>query len=178
MREERFRLTEEQAEELRQACQASRDGPLRTRCLAVRLYGSGYSLTEVMQITGCSRTSLMDWRRRYKETGVAGLLDQRTGGNRAKLTADQIEELKKRLNRYSPAEALGRELTGHAPRIWTVDSLTKAIEKWFRVHYESRSSYLRLFELCGFSYKRSSGGFRPRPKVKADKESDGTERRN
>ncbi|MCE5242541.1 MAG: helix-turn-helix domain-containing protein [Syntrophobacteraceae bacterium] len=171
-------MNEEQAKELRQASQASRDGPLRTRCLAVRLYGSGYSLAEVMQITGCSRTSLMDWRRRYKKAGVAGLIDQRTGGNRAKLTSEQIEELKKRLNRCDPAEALGREQAGHAPRLWTVDSLMKAIEKWFHVRYESRSSYLRLFDLCGFSYKRSSGGFRPKTRVKPDEGKSGAEGRN
>ena len=168
MREKRFRLDPERAEELRQACQASKDGPLRTRCLAVRLYASGYTLGEVMQIAGCSRTSLMDWCRRYRKAGVAGLIDHRMGGNRAKLRVDQIEELKELLNRSGPGEARGGETAGADARSWTVDDLERVVEKWFHIRYESRSSYLRLFDLCGFSYKRSSGGFRPRAKVKED----------
>lgn len=168
MRRERFQLNTEQIEELWQAFKASRDGQLRTRLLALRLYGTGYSIGEVLHITGCSRTSLMDWSRLYKEKGVSGLLDRRRGGNRAKLTAEQIEELKERLNRETPRDVLGQETAGSGGRFWTVEDLRLALEKWFHVVYESRSSYLRLFDLCGFSYRRSIRAFVLKSKTKAD----------
>ena len=38
----------------------------------------------------------MCWCRKYRARGVAGLVDRRVGGNRAKLTKAQVEELKER----------------------------------------------------------------------------------
>ena len=91
MANRQFTLTEEQAQELFNAYDGCKDGPTRTRYQAVRLYGTGYPEKEVEAITGCSRSSLMNWCRTYREQGIAGLVDKRKGGNRAKLTATQIE---------------------------------------------------------------------------------------
>lgn len=57
----------------------------RTRYQAVRLYGEGYPEKEIEQITGCNRTSLMEWCRTYRVDHSQGLADKRVGGNRAKL---------------------------------------------------------------------------------------------
>ena len=86
----KFTLTETQTAELRQAYDRTKDGPTRTRYQAVRLYGAGYPVAQIVEITGCSRTSLMDWCRLYHAHGVRGLVDGRVGGNRAKLTPTSV----------------------------------------------------------------------------------------
>src|ERR671918_3139786 len=63
MARRRFQLSEEQIKGLTMAYATCKDGPTRTRFQAVRLYGIGYPVVQIMDITGCSRTSLMDWNR-------------------------------------------------------------------------------------------------------------------
>jgi transposase len=96
MAKRQFHLTDEQVQGLVVANDACRDGPTRTRYQAVRLYGIGYPAQEVMDATGCSYSSLMGWCRVYREDGVEALVDKRVGGNRAKLTSAEIEDLNRR----------------------------------------------------------------------------------
>ena len=96
MARRRFQLIQERLKELTHAYTRCKDGPTRTRYQAVRLYGTGYPVKEVMEITGCSRPTLMEWRRKYRTEGVAALEDQRVGGNRARLFPEQIAQLNTR----------------------------------------------------------------------------------
>ena len=137
-------------------------GPTRTRYQAVRLYGTGYPVQEVMSITGCSRTSLMEWCRTYRSHGIAGLVDKRAGGNRAKLRRAQIEELKGRLHTYTPAQLFGSRAASAGGQFWSVPDLRRAVEQWYGVSYGNASSYLRLFDLCGFSYQRPAKVYQSR----------------
>lgn len=152
MARQRFQLTNEQVKELRIAYASCKDGPTRTRFQAVRLYGTDYPIKEVMDITECSRTSLMEWCRKYRLEGMAGLVDKRAGGNRAKLKPAQVEELQVRLHQYTPAQLFGPLAATANGQFWTVEDLQRAVEQWYDVSYQSRSSYHRLFDLCGFSY--------------------------
>jgi len=61
----------------------------RTRYQAVQLYGEGYQVSDIEEITGCRRSSLMEWCQDYRKNGVQGLVDKRAGGS-AKLTKLQI----------------------------------------------------------------------------------------
>src|SRR3712207_1987135 len=99
-----FILTQSQMVELRHAYERSKDGPTRTRLQAVRRYGSGYAVPQIQEITGCSRTSLMDWCRRYRTHGLTGLADRRLGGNRAKLTPAQRQTVRAKLHQYTPGQ--------------------------------------------------------------------------
>ena len=145
-----FRLTDEQAALLHSAFLQEKHGPTRTRFQAVRLYGIGYPLDDIIDITGCSRTSLFDWCRAYSKQGLKGLLDKRAGGNSRKLTPEQIEELATKLHRYRPRDLFGQE----AGRYWSVDWLRRALEGWYGVLYKQNASYQGLFKRCGFSYQR------------------------
>jgi hypothetical protein len=60
MAKRKFKLTETERKELQKAYQVSKNATTRTRYQAVRLYRKGYPEKEIKQITGCSRTSLMD----------------------------------------------------------------------------------------------------------------------
>jgi transposase len=159
MARRRFALTEKQEKELIAAYVSCKHGPTRTRYQAVRLYGTGYPVQEVMNITGCSQTSLMEWCRTYRRDGIAGLVDKRTGGNRAKLTLAQIEELKARLHTYTPAQLFGSNAAG---QFWTVPDLRRAVEQWYGVSYRNARSYHRLFDLSGFSYQRPAKVYKSR----------------
>src|SRR3712207_8743694 len=77
----KFSVTDAQAAELRRAYDRTKDGPTRTRYQAVRLYGSGYPVAQIAEITGCSRTSLMDWCRLHRTRGVPGLRAGPVGGH-------------------------------------------------------------------------------------------------
>lgn len=154
MASRKFTVSEKQEQVLIQEYHQTRDGATRTRCQAVRMYGSGYSMREIMHLTGCSRTSLMEWCRAFGAQGVAALREKRLGGNRAKLTAAQGEELKNKLNDYTPAQLFGPQAATSTGQFWTVEDLHQALLHWYGVEYRGRNSYTELLGQCGFSYQR------------------------
>ncbi len=153
-----FQLSDEQAVVLHSAFLQEKHGPTRTRYQAVRLYGSRYRLDDVIDITGCARTSLFDWCRAYRRDGLSGLVDKRAGGNSRKLTLEQIEELGTKLRRYSPKNLFGKE----AGLYWSVEALRRAVARWYGVAYKQNGSYHRLFRRCGFSYQRPAKVYKSR----------------
>jgi transposase len=162
MAKRQFKLKTNESNELIRAYVGSKDGPTRTRYQAVRLYGEGYPVKEIEAITGCSRSSLMEWCRTYRTHGIAGLVDKRVGGNRAKLTAAQIETVSKRLKEYTPRELFGPEAYAQDGQFWTVEDLHRAVKQWMGVTWQSRSSYYELFAACGFSFQRPAKVFKSR----------------
>ena len=158
----KFTLTDAQTAELWQAYDRTKDGPTRTRYQAVRLYGAGYPVAQVVEITGCSRTSLMDWCRLFRQHGVRGLVDGRLGGNRAKLTPHQRETVRANLHQYTPRQLFGPDTATADGQFWTVPDLKWAVQNWFGVTWTSASSYLALLADCGFSYQRAQKVYKSR----------------
>jgi transposase len=176
MSKRKFHLTESQISELIQAFMVCDDGELRTRYQAVRMYGSHYSVSEISALTRCSRTSLMEWCTAYTTAGLAGLVDGRTGGNDAKLTAAQRTELEERLNTYTPHQLFGVTAQTPAGQFWTVEDLQQAIIQWWQVTYASRSSYYNLFHACGFNYQRPAKVFKSQRPVQMMEFEENTEK--
>jgi transposase len=162
MAKRKFQLTEKQIQGLRHAHAQCKDGPTRTRLLAVRLYGTNYPAEEVREIAGCSQSSLMGWCRKYREGGVSALEDHRLGGNRAELAEAEIEHLRTQLHAYTPRALFGPQAATLDGQFWTVEDLQRTVQSWYQVVYKSRSSHLRLFALCGFSYHRPARVFKSR----------------
>ncbi len=69
MSRERKLLTEREQEDLLHAYLETTDGALRTRYQAVRLYGMGYEVSEIVTITGCSVSRLRAWYATYQRGG-------------------------------------------------------------------------------------------------------------
>jgi transposase len=161
-----FQLTENQVKELTNAYTNCKDGLTRTRYQAVRLYGTGYPVKEVIDITGCSRTSLMDWCRIYRTEGATGLIDQRKGGNRDRFTEQQIAELTTRLRTYTPADVFGETAATADGQFWTVEDLQRIVQQWYGVQYKARGSYHSLFARCGCSYQRPAKVYKSRSEAK------------
>ncbi len=166
MAKRKFALTETERKELLQAYRVCQDAATRTRYQAVRLYGEGYPEAEIEQITGCSRTSLMEWCRAYREDHSQGLVDKRVGGNRAKLSQLQIEELQQMLHQYTPKERLGRKASPAAGQYWSVEDLVLVVRERYGIEYQSRTSYSSLLRLCGFSYQKTEKIFKSRSQIK------------
>lgn len=160
MAQRKFQLTLPQVKELIQAYTACDDGVLRTRYQAVRMYGTRYAVNEICGLTRCSRTSLMEWCHAYHSQGLDGLRDGRLGGNSAKLTPTQRDDVRQRLETYTPRQVLGAATHTAAGQFWTVADLQQAIAQWFGVHYASRSSYSTLLHACGLSYQQPAKVFK------------------
>ena len=166
MAKRKFILTEAERKDLLQAYRICKDASTRTRYQAVRLYGEGYPVDEIMQITGCSRTSLMEWCRAYREDHAQGLVDKRAGGNRAKLSKLQIEALQQMLHQYTPKERLGSKASTADGQFWSVEDLVLIVGEQYGVEYQSRTSYTQLLHLCGFSYQKTEQVFKSRRETK------------
>lgn len=165
MLKRQFVLTDAQVAELRQAYRQTKDGPARTRYQAVRLYGTGYAVPHVQAITGCSRTSLLDWCRLYRTRGRHGLVDRRVGGNRAKLTPTQRQAVCAKLHQYTPRQLFGPDTATPDGRFWTSADVKRAVFQWFGVRWDSHTSYLTLLTECQFSYQRTQKSFKSRREV-------------
>ena len=119
-------------------------------------------MPEICRITGSNPTSLMEWCRKYRHHGVSGLVDHRDGRNRAKLTVAQIQELREKLHLYTPHDLFGWATHTSGGQHWTVEDLVRAVQRWFGVHWESRTSYYTLFAGCGFTYQRTEKVYKSR----------------
>ena len=84
------------------------------------------------------------------------------GWYRARLTKGQIQDLKSRLHTYTPGDLFGSRAATLDGKFWTIPDLQQALEQWYGVSYQSRGSYHRYFDLCGFSYQRPAKGYQSR----------------
>jgi transposase len=166
MAKRKFKLTPAQENELKAAYRQCQDGATKIRYQAVRLYGTGYRVAEIENITGCSRPSLMEWCGAYRQFGVAGLVDKRRGGNRAKLSLSELEQLQQQLASYTPQQVLGPADGYGDGRFWTVPDLARLVERKYGVIYRSTTSYRTLFERCEFSRQRPGTHYRSRNELK------------
>lgn len=151
MRTRTFRLTEAEANSLHAAYLHMHNADTKTRFQAVRLYGLGYAVPQILNICGGSHSRLLEWARAYREEGLPALLDHRQGGNSAKLTPHQIETLRDQLQAYTPAQLLGRDHCMGPGAFWTVADLAHLVEREVGVRYQSKTSYYTLLAKCGLS---------------------------
>lgn len=166
MNKRKFHLTPEQINELQGAYQQSSDGALKMRYQAVRLYGIGYSVEEVIMITGCSRRRLMAWCRSYRAYGVAGLVDRRVGGNSAKLSRSELEAVQAKLHQYRPHQLLRSDEYSGSGEFWSVSELAVWLEREFNVVYRSATSYRSVLKQCGLSRQRPAQQYKSRSEAK------------
>ena len=165
MTNRQFHLTENQIKELKRYEQLNKRVDVAKRLQAIRLYGTGRATSDILEIVGCSETSLRDWATLYKRAGISSLLDHHSvsAQNARKLTQEQETDLKERLHYYEPRQVLdSRDGSG---QFWTVDDVKTVVSLWYGVSYKERKSYQTLLHRCGFSYQRSEQVYKSRPSV-------------
>lgn len=161
-----FRLSETEANQLQAAYVQCQHADAKTRYQAVRLYGVGYSVQQIQDICACNPRSLLRWCAAYQRSGLPALLDHRQGGNRARLTAAQIEAVQTQLHRYTPAQLLGKDACVGSGQFWTVDDLACLLKRDYGVTYQSQTSYRTLLAKCDFSYQRPAKQYKSHSEAK------------
>ncbi|NIR93229.1 MAG: helix-turn-helix domain-containing protein [Gammaproteobacteria bacterium] len=160
-------LSPEEDQQLLLAFTECKDGEMRTKIQAVRLYGNNMPVAEITNLTGLPRRTINRWYGRYLQLGLGGFVDNRRGGNHQYLTDEQIQDLAEKLNQYRPVDLFGLEAVATADGLhWCVPDLQQAVEQWYDVTYKTAASYHRLFRKCGFSYQRTAKVFRSRSERK------------
>ena len=165
MGKRQFQLSDTEIGQLRQQEQQTHRASELKRLQAVRLYGSGMAVDQIVSIIGCAESSIRAWAQAYKQEGMAALqlhYDQ-SARNASKLTEAQQADLKQRLHHYRPDQVLAADLRGSQRRFWTVNDLRMVIEQWYGVVYEDPGSYRHLLHRCGFSYQRAERVYKSRP---------------
>jgi transposase len=160
-----FELSETQIKELKRQEQQTRRVSELKRLQAVRFYGSGRKLKDIMDIVGCGESSVRIWAMTYAREGLGGLLSGYDGSsqNARKLSPAQEAQLRERLHSYRPDAVLPLETCQGREQFWTVETVKDVVETWYGVSYAYSGSYRNLLHRCGFSYQRSEQVYKSRP---------------
>jgi transposase len=95
------------ADDLRHEAARCHDGAAARRMLALALVLDGRSRAEAARLCGMDRQTLRDWVRRYNAEGLAGLRDRPHVGRPARLTAEQMAEVERLVERGPDPERDG-----------------------------------------------------------------------
>jgi transposase len=139
-------LVETEQEEIIKFLETCDDQTVRSRLRAVLFYIKGYGIDRILEEAKCSRSSLLNWFRAYRQQGPEGLFDRRQGGNNARLSDEQIQDLVERLRNRAPQDLLGQKTATPDGKFWTVEDLCTIIWQWYGVTYKSRTSYYNLIK--------------------------------
>jgi transposase len=163
MAKRRFKLTDKQRSELLQAYDKTNEVGVQRRVQAVRLYGEGWSVDDIREITGCSERSLRRWCVWYEQGGLERLEDQRAGGNNARLTPEQRAEAIERVQTYRPDQLLPADIRVSQGEFWTVSDLRIGLQRWYGVTWRSATSYRSLLHESRLSVQQVETTYRSRP---------------
>jgi transposase len=160
-----FHLNEKEKNAFRQREAASDDTAEMKRLQAVRLYGSGRTMTDILDVTACTESSLRRWVHQYREQGLSALRTDYSARsqNSRKLSQAQCADLQQRLHHYRPDQILPPDIRIERGQLWTVSDLAMAVERWYGVIYQDRGSYRSLLHGCGFSYQKAERVYKSRP---------------
>lgn len=163
MAKRQFELTAEETAALRQAEQQTHDVRELRRLQAVRLYGNGVSVEEIMNVVGCGPCSPRQWASEYRRAGPTALRTKWQGSNANKLSPDQRLDLATKVEQYTPDQVIGSGIRVERGAFWTVSDLRIVVEQWYGVTYQSETSYRSLLAQCGLSYQKAEKVYRSRP---------------
>ncbi len=163
MAKRQFVLDEAEQNALRRAEGQAQDVREVKRLQAVRLYGSGKAVSDIVALTGCSWRALMDWCAAYRANGAEGLKSKWQGENALKLGRAQRADLKARLDAYRPDQVLEADVRISQGQFWTVSDLKIVVARWYGVTYAGRDSYVRLLHECHFSQQQTAPIYRSQP---------------
>lgn len=176
MAKRQFHLNDNQIQELKHHEQQSKRPAELKRLQAVRLYGTGRALSDIVDIVGCGESSVRIWAMQYGQGGVSRLLAnyEQSSQNARKLTQAQEHDLRKKLKQYRPMDVMAEESCHGNGEFWTVEDVKQMVTHWYGVTYQDASSYRNVLRRCGFSYQKVEQVYKSRPSqvVVADFEAD------
>jgi putative transposase len=99
------------------------------RLAAAKELLTGVTQSQIARRYGVSRTTASRWHRSIVHKGLEGLHRRRATGRPCRLTADQVDAIRKMYFE-------GAATFGFASDRWTTGRLATAIERQFGVHYD------------------------------------------
>ena len=161
-------MNADQGTELAAAFQNCRNADTKIRFQAVRLYGQGDAVSHIQDLCACNPRTLLRWCNAYRHGGIAALCDQRKGGNRARLTPEQLQKIERQLHGYTPAQLLGKEnATGPGEgTYWNVPDFARLLEQDYGVVFRANGSYYQLLAKCQMTYQRPAKQYKVHSTVK------------
>ncbi len=163
MAQRQFSLSEQEINQFQRLEDSTQKARELKRLQAVRMYGTGYAVDKIKEITGCSWRSLMDWCRAYRQSGLEGLKSKWQGDNALKLSREQRREIKEKLDQYRPKQVLSPDVRISQGEFWTISDLKIVVQRWYGVTYQSETSYHNLLHECRFSQQKTANTYRSRP---------------
>lgn len=151
-------LSEDARRILEQAELASKDVEERRHMQAVRLFGTGEALDNIVRVVQASERTIGRWVNRYQEEGLAGLARRAQPGNYRKLSREQWAQVVQVLHDATPQGA-GISERAH----WTVADVAGLVKERYGVAYVGRSRYHALLHDAGLSYQRAAKVYRHQP---------------
>jgi putative transposase len=116
------------------------------RLAAAKELLSGVTQSQVARRYGVSRTTASRWHRSIVHKGFEGLRRRRATGRPCRLTADQVEEIRRM---YTS----GAQAFGFATDRWTTGRLAETIERRFGIRYD-QDHVGRLLHKFGLRQRR------------------------
>ena len=135
MAKRQLQLTEEEIGQFRAAEARTRDVHDLKRLQAIRLSGTGLPLADIQDMTGAGESTIRQWAMAFRAEGLSGLRSKWHGKNANKLTDEQRQQIKQRLQQDRPVD-----LHLSAGEYWTVSDLRIAVKQWFGVVYRDETS--------------------------------------
>lgn len=165
MANRQFHLNDKQVNELKRYEHQSRRPDEFKRLQAVRLYGTGHALADILEIVGCGASSVRIWAMQYRQYGETGVLSHYGNScqNARKLSIEQEQDLREKLTGYRPDQVLPQADCHGTGEFWTVEEVKTVVKKWYGVMYRDVSSYRNLLHRCGFSYQKTEQVYKSRP---------------
>lgn len=120
------------------------------RVHAVLLKKKGYTLNQVIDITGHPLITIQGWITAYHQHGLDGLCTKpRETSAAATLTPDKKARIKELITGHKPSEY------GYSDDFWSVPMVRKLVKDQYGVEFKTVRSYQKLLKWCGFSYQKA-----------------------
>jgi len=120
------------------------------RIHTVLLKKKGYSLKQVVDISGHPLVTVQGWITAYHQRGLDGLrTKQRATPPTATLTQEQKLRIKAMVHGHKPAEY------GYPDDFWSPATLRQLVKTEYGVEFATTRSYQKLLRFCGLSYQKA-----------------------
>ncbi len=120
------------------------------RMQSVLMKKKGFSLKEIMSVTGKAQVSIQGWITEFNQHGIDGLkTKQRSHHPRSILSVQDKERIKQMMTGRKPHEY------GYSGDFWSVPVLKQLVKDKLKVEYKTAKAYRDLFAYCGYSYQKA-----------------------
>lgn len=117
-----FKLNQDELAMVEEAMHHSPRAEVRQRATAIRMLHLGNKPETVAELLAVAPSTIWNWHRRYRATGLAGLANQAKSGRPAKADDAYLETL-------AHALATDPRTLGYAFSVWTINKLRHYLEE-------------------------------------------------